>query len=348
MRNYRAMHPPKLARCIKELQAQEGDAYKRVVNSGEDLESHLNAALDAAVSKGVVVPGAKQPEHPDSPPDWEPASPKPAAEPTYIPPQLAYDANGSLAFVPEGVRDQWVMEPKWDGWRWQVHVEADGVRSIGGRNGKKHTGPPAVDAILQDALPAGTIVDGEILWQKGLSSSRIATFVAFDILAVAGSDVCRRPWTERRQLLEKAMENVPSGGCVRIAPYGPVDDAVFARWLELGMEGAVLKRKDAPYRPGTRRRDGFVKVKPQATTDAIVIGYEMGKGASNRERAGALKIRLCDTGAETSCGIDKTEEAAKALIGRRVEVAHYGWIKDSGKVRHPIHKRTRPDLEEAT
>jgi ATP-dependent DNA ligase len=335
MRNYRAMHPPKLERCIKELQAQDGDAYKRVVNSGEDLESHLNAALDAAAAKGIETEEAEKP-----------ASPKPAAEPTYIPPQLAYDANGNLDFVPAVRRHEWVMEPKWDGWRWQAHIEADRVRSIGGRNGKKHTGPPAVDAILRDALPAGTILDGEILWQKGLSSSRIATFVVFDVLAVAGVDVCSRPWTERRRLLDAMV--FPKGGAVSIAPYGPVDDDVFAQWLEMGMEGCVLKRKDAPYRPGTRRRDGFVKVKPQATTDAIVIGYEMGKGASNRHRAGALKIRLCDTGAETSCGIDKTEEAAKALIGRRVEVAHYGWIKGSGKVRHPIHKRTRPDLEEAS
>jgi ATP-dependent DNA ligase len=333
MRNYRAMHPPKLARCIAELEAREGDAYQRVVDKGEDVESHLNAARDAGIERGV---------------DWEEKPAKaeePKPEPTYIPPQLAYDANGNLDFVPERHRDLWVMEPKWDGWRWQVHIEADGVRSIGGRNGKKHTGPPAVDAILHDHLPEGTVLDGEILWQSGLSSTRVARFVAFDVLAVAGTDVCSRPWHERRELLELALIDVPASGCVSVAPYGPVDDNVFAEWLELGMEGAVLKRKDAPYRPGSRRRDGFVKVKPQSTTDAIVVGYEMGKGASNRDYVGALKIELCDTGAETSCGVHKTVEQAEALIGRRVEVAHYGWIKGSGRVRHPIHKRTRPDLE---
>jgi ATP-dependent DNA ligase len=334
MRNYRAMNPEKLARCIAELESQSGDAYQRVAAKGEDLESHLNAARDAAAGKGL---------EPSPRTLARPVSDQP--EPSYIPPQLAYDANGNLDFVPERHRDAWVMEPKWDGWRWQVHVTEDGVRSIGGRNGKKHTGPPAVDALLVDALPVGTILDGEILWQGGLSSSRIARFVAFDVLAVAGSDVCSRPWTERRRLLEVALENLPKGGCVQIAPYGPVDEAVLDEWLALGMEGAVLKRKDAPYRPGSRRRDGFVKVKPQSTTDAIVIGYEMGKGASNKDYAGALKIRLVDTGAETSCGVHKRPEEAEALIGRRIEVAHYGWIKDSGKVRHPIHKRTRPDME---
>jgi ATP-dependent DNA ligase len=118
MRNYRAMHPPKLARCIAELEAREGDAYQRVVDKGEDVESHLNAARDAGIERGV---------------DWEEKPAKaeePKPEPTYIPPQLAYDANGNLDFVPERHRDLWVMEPKWDGWRWQVHIEADGVRSI--------------------------------------------------------------------------------------------------------------------------------------------------------------------------------------------------------------------------
>jgi ATP-dependent DNA ligase len=342
MRNYRAMNPEKLAKCIAELEAQSGDAYDRVAAKGEDLESHLNAARDAAADKPDAQALAEASGRGIG--NW---SPMPAEKPApqYIPPQLAYDANGNLDFVPEHQRDAWVMEPKWDGWRWQVHIVEDGVRSIGGRNGKKHTGPPAVDAILADALPVGTVLDGEVLWQGGLSSSRLARFVAFDILAVAGHDVCSRPWTERRRLLEVALKDVPKDGCVQIAPYGPVDEAVLAEWLELGMEGAVLKRKDAPYRPGSRRRDGFVKVKPQATTDAIVIGYEMGKGASNKDYVGALKIRLIDTEAETSCGVHKTVEQAEALIGRRVEIAHYGWIKDSGKVRHPIHQRTRPDLE---
>jgi ATP-dependent DNA ligase len=335
MRNYRAMNPDKLAKCLSELEAQSGDAYDRVVAKGEDLESHLNAARDAATAKGLDVE------------DGEPASPRPAAdapEPAYIPPQLAFDANGDLGFVPEASRDNWVMEPKWDGWRWQVHVLEDGVRSIGGRNGKKHTGAQAVDLILMDSLPAGTILDGEMMWEGGLPSSRLAEYVVFDILAVAGSHVYSRPWHERRRLLEVALRNVPVGGAVKIAPYGPVSDDVLDEWLELGMEGCVLKRKDAPYRPGSRRRDGFVKVKPQATTDAIVTGYVMGKGASNRDYVGALEITLVDTGAETTTGCHCTVERGQELIGRRIEVAHYGWLP-SGKVRHPIFKRTRPDLD---
>jgi ATP-dependent DNA ligase len=266
-------------------------------------------------------------------------------EVTCIPPQLAFDANGDLDWLPEVKRSNWVMEPKWDGWRWQVHVTGDGCVSFGGRNGKKHSSPPAVDAILEDCVMPGTILDGEIMWQHGLPASRIGSFVAFDVLAVAGYDVCSRPWHERRLLLEKALENVPEGGAVTLSPFGPVDQDVFDIWVKLGMEGCVLKRRDAPYRPGSRRRDGFVKVKPQATTDAIVTGYVMGKGASNKHRVGALEIRLIDTGATTTTGVDKTVEEAEALIGRTVEIAHYGWIKGSGKVRHPIHKRTRPDLE---
>jgi ATP-dependent DNA ligase len=334
MRNYRAMNPDKLVKCYMELQLRSGDAYDRVVAKGEDLESHENAAMSAMVAKGLAVEEAE-----------EPASPRPAADtppPAYIPPQLAFDANGDLGFVPEASRDAWVMEPKWDGWRWQVHITEAGVRSIGGRNGKEHDGAPAIDAILMEQLPAGTILDGEMIWEDGLPSNRLASYVAFDILAVAGSHVYSRPWHERRRLLEAALDGVV--GQVSIAPYGPVDDYVLDRWLELGMEGCVLKRKDAPYRPGSRRRDGFVKVKPQATTDAIVTGYVMGKGASNRDLVGALEITLVDTNAETTTGWGGTVEEAQAMVGLLVEVAHYGWMP-SGKVRHPIFKRTRPDLD---
>jgi ATP-dependent DNA ligase len=335
MRNYRAMNPDKLLKCHSEMVMQEGDAYERVVAKGEDYASHLNAITDAMTEKSILGASSARPVADDAG----------RQEPSYIPPQLAFDGNGSIDFVPEAQRDNWVMEPKFDGWRWQVHINEHEVRSIGGRNGKKHNGPPAVDAILTDALPVGTILDGEMMWQDGLSSSRVATFIAFDVLAVAGRDVCSRPWYERRRLLEVAMMNVPNGGCVGISPYGDVDDDTFYEWVGLGMEGAVLKRKDAPYRPGSRRRDGFVKIKPQQTTDAIVVGYEMGKGASNKDYAGALKIRLVETGAETSCGYHAKPKKAEALIGHYVEVAHYGWIRDSGKVRHPVFKRTRPDLE---
>lgn len=363
MRNYRAMNPAKLERVLGELEARSGDAFERVVNKGDDLDAHLNAARSAAAAKGVEAEDVS-PEGFAIPPGWEQTPPR------VIPPMLAFDGNGNLGPIP---RDgSWIMEPKWDGWRWQVHVteqvrstartangadlerhERSGsgtdvvVRSIGGRNGKDHSGEvPAVDAHLAATVPTGTILDGEIVWENTLIGSRAtkqAMFVVFDLLAVAGSDITQRPWHERRKLLEQVIE---PNEVVVLSQVSPVDDDVLAVWLDLGMEGAVAKRVDAPYAPGTRRRDNWIKVKPQSTTEAVVTGWVFGKGAGNQNRAGALEVTLIDTGVPTTVGYDSPPEEAEGLVGLTVELAHHGF-QPSGKVRHPVFKRMRPDRDPA-
>jgi ATP-dependent DNA ligase len=119
---------------------------------------------------------------------------------------------------------------------------------------------------------------------------------------------------------------------------------VLELWVQYGAEGAVCKRKDASYSSGGRPRSGFVKIKPKQTTDAIVFGWEMGEGKSNRDRVGALKVRLVETGIETKVGYDATVEKAQSKLDRRCEVQHFGW-QSSGKVRHPGFVRWREDLE---
>ncbi|MBA3546067.1 MAG: hypothetical protein H0T76_06270, partial [Nannocystis sp.] len=61
--------------------------------------------------------------------------------------------------------------------------------------------------------------------------------------------------------------------------------------------------------------------------------------------AGALKIRLLQTGQETTCAFCFPVEEAEAAIGRKIELQHFGWMP-SGKVRHPGMIRFRPDLED--
>jgi ATP-dependent DNA ligase len=289
----------------------------------------------------------------------------------YIRPQLAFDlgvhdAHDPLAAVP---RAGWVMEPKFDGWRWQVHVnelsgvevvhggqgvvpvKAKEVRCFGGRNGKEHTGSSKLVEEAAAHLPGGTILDGELIGggyssdvAHLLSAQQPVTMIVFDVLAVAGRVTMTLPWSERRKLLEAAIPD-DQDAVLRRAPVAPVDEEIYGAWMEAGMEGVVCKRTDAPYRPGSRRRDGFVKVKPSLTTDAYVIGWEWGAKESNKDRCGALKIKLVETGADTTTGWGGTPAEANAMVGRRVEIRHWGFQK-SGKVRHPVFLRTREDVEE--
>lgn len=52
-RNYNAMGDDKLKRSIKELEAGSGEAVQRAEAKGEDINSHLEAALRAAQEKGL-------------------------------------------------------------------------------------------------------------------------------------------------------------------------------------------------------------------------------------------------------------------------------------------------------
>jgi ATP-dependent DNA ligase len=262
----------------------------------------------------------------------------------------------------------WVMEPKLDGVRWQVLIEdavdqfgtevikCVRVRSIGGRNLKEHKTPRHLGEALKE-LPSGTILDGELI--AGDCSSDVGSlsqrgkqrYVVFDVLAFGGKDTTRHPWEQRRELLEGMFKTVTDAPLidspfVEITLVAPVDLDVLEAWVTYGAEGAVCKRRDARYSPGGRPRSGFVKIKPKQTTDAIVRGWEYGEGKSNRDRCGALKVELVETGKMTTVGYDASPQKANlmALANVRIEVQHFGWQK-SGLVRHPGYVRRREDLE---
>jgi hypothetical protein len=268
-----------------------------------------------------------------------------------ITPMLCFDAKGDLSVVP---RDgDWVMEPKLDGWRWQVHILAtepdhpNWVRSYGGRNGAEHATPPHIEAVLAE-LPVGTVLDGELV-THGTSSQvstavsnggKTTTFVVFDILMFEGRDLMPQQWQHRRRILER----LDPAGPVTVTPVLDVNDDTFTRWLDLGLEGAVCKRRASTYRPGKRGRD-WLKIKPQSTADAIVIGWKLGRGQSNQHKCGALMLSL-QSGVETTVAYHCPPAEADLMVGRLVEFKHHG-IMASGKPRHPVFLRTREDLEPA-
>jgi ATP-dependent DNA ligase len=181
----------------------------------------------------------------------------------------------------------WVYEPKVDGYRGRIEIEGSRV-SIISRNDRPLTDrfPELVDA-LRAALPSQCVVDGEIVSPAGAGVSfsglqarmagdrrqRVA-FIAFDILALAGVDLRSRPLVERRAILEKT---VVESRAVAVIPQ-TADAAVASRWVEgsgvPGVEGAVAKRGDAPYRPGTR---GWLKVKMRRSVAVVVGGHRHGR-----------------------------------------------------------------------
>jgi ATP-dependent DNA ligase len=190
-----------------------------------------------------------------------------------------------------GLRGGCVYEPKWDGYRGLLFVTDAGVRIQSRRSADLTRGFPDIAAAARRQLPAGVVVDGElVVWSReGLDFEALhqrmtatkvraaelavaapATFMAFDLLAVVGLDIRERPLRERRALLERLLAD--GRPPVQLTPQTN-NLAVAEQWMKdyalapVGIEGAVAKGAGDPYRPDQR---GWVKVKIRDTADALV------------------------------------------------------------------------------
>lgn len=178
--------------------------------------------------------------------------------------------------VPAGIISAWSAEPKLDGWRARVVVEAGEV-TVTSRRGKRLR-VPALDhlALVHDDL----VLDGELVAGAGrledfyevaprLSSRRAApvAFVAFDVLWHDRDLLTGIAYEERRQRLLRL--DLEAAG-VTVVQAWPGEDAadLLDACENQGVEGIVLKRLDSPYRPGQRSYD-WRKVKCRAWADHL-------------------------------------------------------------------------------
>lgn len=161
--------------------------------------------------------------------------------------------------------DQWALEPKLDGWRAIVHVAPGGV-SVYSRPGREMSASLPHLGALCEAIPPGTVLDGELVAGSGRAASfyRLApglsakreqpTFAAFDLLAVAGRSVTSAPYEERKQLLSD-LHFVGRGWCT-LPVWTDVAVLDLVTVCEAhGVEGIVAKRLGSTYRPGQRSEE---------------------------------------------------------------------------------------------
>jgi ATP-dependent DNA ligase len=258
-------------------------------------------------------------------------------------PMLCHTAPGQPPQVPIG--EQWIVEPKHDGIRLMVERADAGMVAYGGRNHSDHSGRYAAVEQQLEWLPAGTVLDGELVKVDGVGH----VYIVFDMLTMGAIDVRRDPWLARRAMLEEMSKRFAAP--VMLNSYEPASQGQYEEWVELGYEGAVAKNRNSSYQPGRRSWD-WQKCKPEYTAEATIVSFEMGRGKSNTHVVSSMAVRMVASGALTSVGINgvmaKTAlEDPESLIGKLVEIKHYGIFEDTGVPRHPGFVRLRPDLEAA-
>lgn len=258
------------------------------------------------------------------------------------------------------LNNRYVAEGKLDGWRVIVHKDVLGdIRLYSGRNAANYTGQlPYLEEALDGLLPPDTAVDGELISPAGHSAvgscmrtnhpHRPSTalpamyVVVFDVLRVAGEDVRSWQWASRRRLVEQVTQHP---GVLMHSMILPNRMALEVA-LNAGLEGVVFKDRQSPYINGRSRH--WVKIKPQTTCDARVIGFKPGEGSFSG-MIGAIEFELLDSGVKSRCsGFDmrlrqEITDHMGEWLGRIIEIKHHGITRD-GKPRHPQYLRTRDDL----
>jgi ATP-dependent DNA ligase len=180
----------------------------------------------------------------------------------------------------------YMFEPKLDGWRCLAFHQSGGHVALQSRQHKPLTAYfPEITTAVQAQVPAGTVLDGELVVYRGgrcdfaALQARVtgradptcaASYVVFDVLAVDGRDLRGLPYRQRRKQLRRLL--TPAGPPLLLMPA--TRELVGAHaWLHehaaAGVEGVVVKHREHGYRP---RRRSWWKVRTHITADAVVGG----------------------------------------------------------------------------
>jgi bifunctional non-homologous end joining protein LigD len=203
-----------------------------------------------------------------------------AALPDFMPPSLAT----LRAHAPSG--GGWVHEIKFDGYRMQARLDSGKVKLLT-RKGLDWTAKFPNVAMAVAALPAErALIDGEIVIEDSLGHSNFSMLQAalkdgerdrflyyvFDLFHLDGVDLVGRPLIERKAMLADLLDDSGRSDAIRYSEHFDDDGpTVWRSACDMGLEGIVSKRVDAPYRSG--RSDTFVKIKCADAQEFVVGGY---------------------------------------------------------------------------
>jgi ATP-dependent DNA ligase len=243
-----------------------------------------------------------------------------------VPPMLAK----SIKQVPTA--DGMIYEPKWDGFRCIIFRDGDEVE-LGSRNERPLTRYfPELVAAARAQLPQRCVVDGEIVIARGdrldfesllqrihpaesrinrLAEETPASFVAFDLLALADVAFLADGFAERRTALQGALTGARAPVYLTAAT---TDVDLATRWFDTfegaGLDGVVAKPPGIPYAPDKRL---MFKIKHERTADCVVAGFRWHKSGPI---VGSLLLGLyADDGSLQHIGV-----AASFTAARRAEL----------------------------
>ncbi|MDQ1642284.1 MAG: bifunctional non-ous end joining protein LigD [Actinomycetota bacterium] len=227
-----------------------------------------------------------------------PAHPEADPMPELVRPMLA--TAGALP--PADQEHRWAFEMKWDGVRAVVYVDHGTVRVVTRNDREVVSTYPELRGLAEFFGDRTVVLDGEIVAfdEKGRPSfgtlqqrmhvqrptasllDRVpVTYLAFDLIYLAGTSLISKSYDERRAALEGLGLDAPRW--TTPPAFEGDGSAALAASEAQGLEGVVAKRRDSVYEPG-RRGAAWIKAKHVRMQEVVIGGWKEGEG----RRAGGI------------------------------------------------------------
>jgi len=221
------------------------------------------------------------------------------------------------------------VEPKFDGFRLQVHKMGDAVRLYTrGLDDVTFMYPDVVEGVRKEVDADEAILEGEAIGydkkenkflpfqetvqrkrKHGIAAKALEIplkLFAFELLYLNGKNYIFEPFTKRREELNNIISSSAKivDSTVLIANDELVDDpqileSIFEDAIGSGLEGIIAKKLDGIYEPGARgwnwikfKRSYSSKI--EDTIDCVVMGYDYGKGKRAEFGIGAFLVGVYD------------------------------------------------------
>jgi DNA ligase-1 len=293
------------------------DALSFMLNGDKSARREIEAAFNVNVDIGKIARAVKD-KGLKGVKNIQPVAGTP------IRPSLA-ERLPSAEKILEKVGDKVAVEPKFDGFRCGIHVYVENGKKkvkIFSRNLENTTNMfPDLAEAAKKLKVKSAIIDGEAIaydakndkflpFQETAQRKRkygieeavkklpLKLFV-FDILYKDGKGLLDLPFSKRREILKSVVGDTKQG-IILLTKQDIVTEAKQIRdfvslYLKEGLEGALIKKIDAPYKAGGR---GYHWVKYKKTTDqgvadtidCLVMGIYKGRGKRTVFGVGAFLV----------------------------------------------------------
>lgn len=167
-----------------------------------------------------------------------------------------------IPYFGEKIDENWIAEPKIDGWRMQIIRYENGKVEFWGRRLERNPNWTfkliKFTKIVENFLPPGSLLDSEITDERGRryipsvfanrKDSKPRIYV-FDVIFYKGEKIANLPLKKRRKILE-SINFIPPFSIIEQFEIKNNIQQVLQKVKENNWEGIILKHKDSIYEIG--------------------------------------------------------------------------------------------------